>query len=148
MLRGEYESGGARAQPSLERLRWTGVESVTAADLCHTCISSVLCLARTPHRRRRDTALEGGAGCFRQACESRPLAHRKILPLHYHRPQPCAVKNIPGLDSGVKSKQNQSYLPLCTLADQDREARKIHALRLQFASSSSALYLPVIIASK
>lgn len=43
---GELESVGARAQPSLERLRWTRVQSVAVADLWHTCITP------TPSRRR------------------------------------------------------------------------------------------------
>lgn len=34
------------------------------------------------------------------------------------------------------------------LAGQDREARKIYSLRLQFTSSSSVLHLPVIITCK
>lgn len=63
-----------------------------------------------------------------------------------HRPQASAVKTVPALDSVVESKQNQSYLKLCLLAGQ--EARKIHTLRLQFASFSSVLYLPAITTSK
>lgn len=66
----------------------------------------------------------GGTGCFRQASESRTLAHRQILPLHYHGPQTYAVKTVSGLDSGVKSKQNQSHLPLCMLAGQEKGSQE------------------------
>lgn len=63
-----------------------------------------------------------------------------------HRPQRSAVKPVPALYSGVKSKKNQSYLQFCMLAGW--EARKIHTLKLQFASFSSVFYLPAVTTCK
>lgn len=73
LLRG-IEGVGARAQAPLKRLQWAEVKSVTVADLCHTCSLRALLFGLNATVLQQRWSHGWAAGCFRQACERRPLA--------------------------------------------------------------------------